>query len=298
MERANAAEESVRRRPAAFTLVEIMVVIGLLTVIVLGLLAMFSQVQRAFKAGMAQTDVLESGRMAMEMMTRELQETTPSYRYATNFQVNYPMNLTPPYVPVPQELPATSPTLWRSNVLQDLFFLTRQNQRWVGIGYIVTTPVEGVGSLYRMETNAPLSRDPNDLLVGFQNAALNRFSRIVDGVVQFRVRTYTTNGTWIVGDIPNTSGATNIFSSDSPPVAAPILAPGETGYYAFRSNAVPAYVELELGILEQQTWDRYKSIPVIVANPTPRMEFLRKQANHVHLFRQRIALRNVDATAY
>ena len=78
-----------------------------------------------------------------------------------------------------------------------------------------------------------------------------------------------------------------------------MVAPGEIGFYLFRSNAVPAFVELELGILEQQAWERYKSLPLLVQPPpTPRSDFLQQQGGRVHLFRQRVAIRNVDFTAY
>jgi hypothetical protein len=43
-----------------FSLIEIMVTVGLLTFIILGLLLMFNQTQRAFRTGMTQTDVLGS----------------------------------------------------------------------------------------------------------------------------------------------------------------------------------------------------------------------------------------------
>src|SRR5215472_4077807 len=60
-----------------FSLIEILVTIGLLSFIVLGLLAMFNQTQRAFMSSMKQTDVLESGRLTMDMLSRELAQTTP-----------------------------------------------------------------------------------------------------------------------------------------------------------------------------------------------------------------------------
>ena len=59
-------------------------------------------------------------------------------------------------------------------------------------------------------------------------------------------------------------------------------------------NAVPAVVEFEIGILEQQTYQHYKSIPTAAAQAN----YLEGQAGRVHLFRQRVAVRNVDATAY
>ena len=62
------------RKTSGFTLVEIMVVMILLSVIVLGLMAMFNQTQRAFRAGMAQTDQMEGGRMFNDLAGSALPE--------------------------------------------------------------------------------------------------------------------------------------------------------------------------------------------------------------------------------
>jgi prepilin-type N-terminal cleavage/methylation domain-containing protein len=289
----NGVNISEARSPVSsrgFTLVEIMVVIALLSVIVLGLMAMFNQVQRAFKAGMTQVDVLESGRMAMDLFNREFQEITPTYRDGINFSVELP-----PFDPVGQQL--TGSTMRRTGALEQVFFLTRDNQKWVGTGYLVSTPDEGIGSLYRIVLSTNINRNPAGLYIDFRNAPLSSFSRILDGVVQFQVRTFDTNNSWIVNDMGPTNGVTNIFASVSPP-GTDWIVPGQIGYYQFRSNAVPAFVDLELGILEQQAWERYKSIPVVNTIPTPRSLFLDKQVGRVHLFRQRVSVRNVDSSAY
>src|SRR5205807_126156 len=62
----------------AFSLIEILVVVALLTVIILGLLAMFHQVQKAFRESMTQVDVLEAGRATLDKLGRELSEAIPS----------------------------------------------------------------------------------------------------------------------------------------------------------------------------------------------------------------------------
>ena len=38
----------------------------------------FDQTQKAFRAGMAQTDQMEGGRMFSDMIQRELEQVTPS----------------------------------------------------------------------------------------------------------------------------------------------------------------------------------------------------------------------------
>ena len=103
-----------RRAPAAFTLIEILVAVGLLSVIVLGLLAAFNQTQRAFRSSLTQTDLLEAGRAVADMMVRDVEQMTPSqlpdqwrnnrvFR-ATNFLVEPAPRFN---VPLLQELPGT-----------------------------------------------------------------------------------------------------------------------------------------------------------------------------------------------
>jgi len=269
-----------------------MVTVVLLSVIILGLLAMFTQTQRAFRSGMTQVDVLEAGRMATDMIARELGGITPD-------QVS--VNIAAPNF-FAQMTNWTTMTLVggsaaRTNVLEDVFFLVHQNQTWTGIGYFVRTDLTfpgnlgSVGALYRFETNssaAQFSQNPSGLFVAFDRArnALNplNVSKIMDGVVHFTARAYETNGYWLSFSRP--SG--NILVTYNQPNV------GELDLCYFASNAVPAAVEFELGILESQIYDRYKSIPVAAAQQS----FYQNQAGHVHLFRQRIGIRNVDRTAY
>jgi hypothetical protein len=58
---------------------------------------------------------------------------------------------------------------------------------------------------------------------------------------------------------------------------------------SFVSNAVPAYLELELGVLEPDAFRRYQGLKE--GSPTKAREFLEKQAAKVHIFRQRIPIR-------
>jgi hypothetical protein len=64
--------------------------------------------------------------------------------------------------------------------------------------------------------------------------------------------------------------------------------------YQFYSNALPAAVELELAILEDRTQQRAESIQ----NGITRSNYLFQQAGKVHVFRQRILIRNADPAAY
>jgi type II secretory pathway pseudopilin PulG len=298
---------------AAFTLIEIMVVVVMLAVIILGLAAMFTQVQRAFRAGMTQTDVLEGGRVATEMIARELEQVTPSYapgyltsgKPTTNFNFfKYMVSDAGNY----QLLAAgTTP---RTNILDDVFFLLHQNQTWTGVGYFVRAnftdglAVPGqVGTLYRFETScsaAQFAQIPDRLFYGFSQAELGRspanVSKIMDGIIHFRVRAYDTNGLWIVPPL----GAPNRYFYRDPNIVlfAPLAGLSDPSQFNFYSNAVPAFLEFELGVLEQHAYDRYLSIPSIPGPNNPQDVFLRNQAGRVHLFRQRVGVRNVDPAAY
>src|SRR5262249_38655914 len=167
------------------------------------------QTQRAFRAGMAQTDQMEGGRMFTEMLSRDLQQITPTYQTnGLNFFAEVPTQ-NPSYYPLEEVLPAS--TVPRTNILHDLFFMSRYNQTWSGVGYFVRTNAgigtyaDNLGSLYRYETNIHVSQldglyalQPyfNFLqATNFPNGTNNNVSKVLDGVVEFRVRVFDrTNG--------------------------------------------------------------------------------------------------------
>ena len=283
----------VSRLPAsrrAFSLIEILVSVALLAVIMIGLVAMFGQTQKAFRAGLTQTDVLESGRSLTDMLGREIQEMRPSQADGvTNFFVD----VNSPQAPLQQTLPGNPVTPQsRINVLEDLFFLSLNNRQWQGIGYHVDAPDGLFGKLYRWTTNPA----PNDVGSASQNfsqgrASLNNFTRVADGVVHFRIRAYDTNGVWLTTNALawralGPDRGTNIALVARPQVS-------ETAY-VFRAGAIPAYVDIELGVLDPRTLERAKSI----ADPLAQRNYLGQQAGAVQIFRQRIPLPNVDPTAY
>ena len=303
---------------AAFTLIELLVAVALMSFIVLGLLAMFGQTQRAFKASMTQTDVLESGRIFTDMIARELGQITASYRPATtNLFVATSRQFTPPLL---QGMPGTTykgtpgTQDQRTNIIQNIFFLASANQDWYGIGYQVIPDSAGmVGTLFRFVTNHPTFYATN-LSGEFLKAPIAGLNRIADGVVHLRLRAFATNGYPIFWD-GNTklapkfraSGYTN--ASNLSPVVRNALAtnslpniPDVTDYY-FVSNALPAYLELEVGILEPHILERFKAIGGPLPNPpaaalAAQRRYLSNHVAQVHIFRQRIPVRTVDFSAY
>jgi hypothetical protein len=311
------------RRSAAFSLIEVLVVTGLLSVIIFGLVLMFSQTQRAYRLGTTQVDVLEGGRMVTDLMTRDLAQIRPANQASGIGVTNFNVEVLPfPYTPLEQRLPGSG--LDRTNVFQDVFFLTRENGGWRGIGYVVRTsqgssgflnrPGAEAGTLYRIDlpvTDATFRNTPyllnNLFLAAIQNETNPPVSKLLDGVVHFVVRTYDSQGLRIEFDHPDVFQSapgvygmrlTNAFYPKTPIVNEVQLRLATSGFgeigCAFQSNAVPASVEVELGILESREVERARSIKDSGARQT----FLEQQVGKVHLFRWRVPIRNHDPSAF
>jgi len=263
-----------------------MVAVALLAVIITALLTMFYETQRAFRGGASQVDVLEGGRSSTQLIGREVQEIYPA---ATSNVVDFLAVPSPKGQPLVQTLPGGEE---RANLLQDLTFVTRFNDDWTVIAYRVADANLGVGALFRWSFQTNLSQLKR--VVDFAAAGWvpdpAADSRVIDGVIHFRVSAYDANGVLIPAE--------NIKFSPSPAL------PTVTGVgYAFPTNfvlgpvagfpALPASIEVELGILEPQALAAFRArtnIPSFNAQ-----QFLRDRANRVHLFKQRIPLRASQA---
>ncbi len=142
-----------------FTLVEVMVVMTLLTFIVIALMGVFGATQSAFRASLTQTDVLESGRAAMDLITSDLRTMAPSG--GTNFgPVNFYVNAYLNSAPLVQPLVASGAS--RTNVQQNVFILSRGNLNgvptWYGTGYAVWLSPDHIYSLYRFSASLPVAQ--------------------------------------------------------------------------------------------------------------------------------------------
>ena len=312
--------QTARTEPvSAFSLIEILVTVGLLSFIIFGLLAMFNQTQRAFRLSMTQTDVLESARATMDMVARDVEQAAPceypniyangAWYRATNFFVEPSPFFNNP--PLYQGLPGTATV--RTNQVQRFFFLSKLNQDVIGTGYLVVPDDANgmVGTLYRFsgtnQRSAPVTvsgafLSAANIALGNmqQGLSVTNLSRIADGLVHLRVRAFSTNGSLIVAGTrtngfaltPNPIGPYAVVG-DTIVVANNAFDPLQTACY-FMKEAVPAYIEVEMGMLEPQTTQRYRSIGV----PAVQRTYLSNHVAQVHIFRQRIPIRNVDFTAY
>ena len=162
-------QPSTSYHQGGLSLIEILVTVALLVVIILGLTAMFNQTRKAFTVGLGNVDYQDAGRTAMDLITRELEQMSPSgystYPFtvppAGNYAnaINFYVDVSPAFA---QAAPNTQPNVaWAMNAgdstnfsMERLFFVTRYNQQWSVIGYrlIESDAAKGVGTLYRYST--------------------------------------------------------------------------------------------------------------------------------------------------
>jgi prepilin-type N-terminal cleavage/methylation domain-containing protein len=297
-----------------FSLVELLVAMTLLTLIVVALMAVFSSTQRAFRASVTQTDVLEGSRAAIDLISTDLRNLTPcdgtsnyvvqnvgqsglNFFVTNNGYLDFTIS-SYNYKPLMQSLVGSSSGALRTNSLQWFFVLGRNNTSWTGAGYIVNSSSSSpLYPLYRFYAQTNVSLNPVTLFYLFQTyinlSQWTNMSHVMDGVVHLNVRAYDPSGYWLTNGYAywQSNRPQNIWFS------APFF--GEVGFACY-SNAVPAAVELQLGVLEDRALQRTASlgIPGSIGLSPAQLTYLQNQSGHVHLFRQRVTVPNVDPTAY
>ncbi len=312
--------------PRAFSLVELLVSVGLLSIVILALYAMFDQTQRALRGSVGQVDVLEGSRSAMDLVRRDLEQARPAG------VVDGPHLVT--RVSAAPSLILDQSTLFQEHqpVLQE-FFAVRSvaDRQWSTFGYFVadendpTTRVRPpLGTLYRYEDRGPVQRIPGEAIVtnspvrfvvrgvtaaetlrqhvlGFTGVdagpgAVVRYrtnsARVLDGVLNFRVTAYDGAGRPFNAFYPANQLPARPMSP-IPGVLQPILlrhlAGGLVTETTFTGPYMPAYVEVEVNALEPRLLDQYRALP---DNPAIRNRYLTNNLARVQSFRQRIPLRS------
>jgi type II secretory pathway component PulJ len=274
---------------SAFTLVEVMVSVALLSLIVIALMSVFNSTQAAFRASVTQAGILEGGRATMDLISQDLKEMAPSLD-VSNGAVNFYAFVFNSPGPLVQLLTASSQS--RTNVLEKIFILSRNNQTWTGTGYVVDpTSLSSINPLYRFSISTNVAAgNPWILFYVFTNAAANNnftgMSHLLDGVVDFRVRAFDPNGVWMNGNYTNAYDFQR-FSSGSG------SGYGETGFYMF-SNTLPASVEIDMAALEDRTLQRAESFPT----SNTQSNYLAQQVGKVHVFCEHVSIPNLDPSAY
>lgn len=299
---------STVQRGRGFTLVEILVVLVLLSLIVFALMAVFAGIQRAFRASLTQTDTLEGGRAVMDLIANDLETMTPAdgdtnlnnvYYVPVNFYISeqaFPSQYPP--TPLFQPLLSSPSGAMRSNLLENVFILGKDNLNgvpsWVGTGYSVNTNLADgtLYPLYRFYMTEPVSLGPYgpstifNTYANFQYTDSTNWSHLMDGVVNFTARAYDTNGILMTNGYADPQDLHVRFVRFSPDLY------GVTDC-VFYSNAVPASVQIELGTIEDRALQHAEGLTGLNQS-----NYLSNAIGQVHLFRQRVWIRNVDPTAY
>jgi len=273
-----ASSRQLLQGKTALTLLEMMVAVTLLAVIMIGLLAMFNQTQKALHVASAQSDVLENARGAIQMIARDLTEMAlfDDRKVLSGYGNVFPS-------PIQQGsllMPLPPPNNLMPVYFAETYWLTRANDDWLGIGYFVLDdPLQrsnyGVGTLYRFSTNMPnrlgVSSDKvPQLFPMFRDAQASDIDvvrRVSDGIVHFTVTAVyvQTNAT-----------QTNFVRS--------------TSFAVTGDGNLPAFVDVELGVLEPQALKQFQAMKN-VSLPTAK-DFLRERAGQIHFFRERVPIRN------
>lgn len=292
-----------RRGTGAFTVLELLVSVSIMTVIIFALYQMFNQTQKSLRGNVTQVDVMESGRAAMEMISRELAQLSPTH---LSGGTNLYIGMIPVEPLVQLELDEKGPLL--TNVLQEFIFLTPQTNKWISTGYRVISAEGGVGTLYRFSvaTNVHRLTSTNltapfwtmDLTNRATGMVSTNFHRVADGVVHLRLTPYDFDGRRMGFALTNGFNFYRILRQNQRDRSMPPLANTNVvmrqeiagqSQFIFLSNAIPAYVDVELGVLEAGTFEQFKSLRD--GSSRAAVDFLKKRSSKVHLFRQRISIR-------
>jgi len=334
-----------KSRPGSsgMTLLEMLVSISILVVIIFGLTAAFNQTQRIFVTGLGQTDILEGGRSALDLIRRDLEPTTLLQTNALSGGVEVGA--------ISIEAGAKSPVVLEgiagttTNFLEK-FFLMRQTltNTYLGVGYRVLNlfanygtgqpldlPPAYVGTLYRFSSanvQQPLVAPPIGALAPINLArfvftpgnrpvapdylvAQGYLTEVLEGVVHFQVNFYDQQGNLM------TNPPVPPANLGLPATPQNILEWG--AFDIMNGSSTPAFVEIELGVLEPAMVEQFKArfAPLLVptgggpphlpagpgigaanfgglssqASSDPYAAFLANHLDNIHYFRTQIPIR-------
>jgi prepilin-type N-terminal cleavage/methylation domain-containing protein len=307
----------------AFSLVELLVSVGLLSIVILALYAMFDQTQRALRGSVGQVDVLEGARSAIDLVRRDLEQARPAGVLDGPHLVTR-VSAAPSLV-----LNQTSLFQERQPVLQEFFGIRSvADRQWSAFGYFIADESDPtlrtrppIGTLYRYEDRGPGPRIPGEAIL--TNAAI-RFivrgptalatleehvlartgagagigsvipyrtnaSRVLDGVLNFKVTAFDSVGRPFNVFYPTNQLPARPANGTVPPIGLRHLAGGLVTETSFTGPYMPAYVEVEVDALEPRLLDQYRALP---DNPAIRNRYITNNLARVQSFRQRIPLRS------
>ncbi len=319
----------LRAARRGFSLIEMLVAVGLLSVVILALYAMFDQTQRALRGTVGQVDVFEGSRSALELLTRDLEQARPAGvfdgpHFVTRLSVA--PNLIENQDSFFQE---------RQPVLQEFFAIRNvTDQQWSVFGYFIaneanptlrTTPP--IGTLYRYEDRGDLERIPGETVVTNTPVRFNvrgRFAapallthvlgrpfsggtaavlpyrtnaaRVLDGVLNFKVTPYDALGRPYNDFYPTTllpaRPTTVPASSPSVPPLLPVLLNHIQGGLLTETTFSGTAMPAYVEVEVDTLEPRLlEQYRALPENATIRNRFLTNNLSRIQSFRQRVPLR-------
>ena len=150
--------------------------------------------------------------------------------------------------------------------------------RFVTNRFSETLPQNHSDMLYDLSTDICLSSPDNDF----------RYHRVLDGVVTLKIVAYDTNGLIYFDNNPASlpNATANIGGLLVTNANLHVIYPG---FFGFRSDALPAYLDIELAVLEPSALAKFRAREEI--GPAQATEYLARQIGKTHVFRQRVAIR-------
>jgi hypothetical protein len=314
----NISPPSQAKSCRALTILEMLVSTAMLAFIVLGLTAMFIQVQKAFKTGIKQTTVTDAGRTILDMIASDLSQTSDPH--FTN--VFYPTN---------SSTFGSAPTLYwawtgtdlaqsnynngvltpfRVNQLEDIFTTVQTNNTWIGFGYTVSNwftnagsgnPFPGIGTLYRYvaTTNGPLFSTNNLLFTNFVgyvnsgNLPNSLFRRVADGVVGLKIYAYDADGNEMYWEPAyDQSGNVQDNGSSFPYLQYPAneWETNSLGVGTLQTVYLPHSIDIELAMLEPEAFEHARALFTAGAIPAAEAYLTTNCSGQVEIFRQHIII--------
>jgi hypothetical protein len=260
-----------------------------LVFIVLGLTAMFIETQRVFKAGTKQVSMTDSGRTVLDMVASDLAQVSDAQNpYVTNLFWSWSPTNTSVQIADGSTVP------FRTNQLQMIFMLVHTNLQWVGVGYAVSNAGGGAGTLYRYQasTNDPLTFASfwpiyTNFTLNASNGVFNPayFHRVTDGVVHLKIRAYDQTGNEPLLEQQNDFNPYGDALSYPASGYFYTLGTGQSNYVS--SAALPASVQLEVGVLEPDAYEQLRALPHIA---NAQNNFMAKAGGKIQIYRQNIPI--------
>jgi len=272
----NLHRQIFRPSARAVTVLELLVAVSLISFIILALYQMFDRTQTQMRKAVREVDKFETGRAAAHLIQRDVSQMAAGHSAAGMLAVNFytSTNLSAGSFAMINN----GTNVVQQNLLQDLYFISLDPAatpfNWMGVSYRVADPNDptqpaayGLGTLWRWTTNANRFDQSLQNRLFLQLPPPAYWQRVADNVIHFRVTAIT---------------------SGLPVMATNVAVPTATWAAVLTNHALPSYVEVELGFVDNRTAERAR---VYLPNINLAKTYLATNVDAVHMFHLHVPIR-------